>query len=183
MRIALMHQLEKPMQPLDGQPGDAADPQRRTDAAGAAGLGDRAIEARERIARPFGENTPCLGQSHGAARALEEPLAKLVLQLVDRMREWWLRHMQPLRGAAEVQLLADGEKVAEMAKLYRDRRRRTHPKPNQLALPFKTDWSTRKPTPSSYHRQVCLLLSIVYTEHTSFEWNSHSQTPWRRPRP
>jgi hypothetical protein len=37
-----------------------------------------------------------------------------VFQLPDRLREWRLRDVQPLRRPSEVELLADGKEVAQV---------------------------------------------------------------------
>ncbi len=54
---------------------------------------------------------------HAALRALEQLGPQLALQPLDGQAQRWLRHVQPLRGAAEVQLLGHGNELAQRAQL------------------------------------------------------------------
>ena len=53
-----------------------------------------------------------LGQADMAAGAVQQLHAELAFQRLDRLRQRRLRHVQPLRRPAEVQLFGDGEEVA-----------------------------------------------------------------------
>jgi hypothetical protein len=52
-----------------------------------------------------------------AARPLEEWRAELCLELLDRLADTRLGEAEPFGGAAEVQLLVEGEEDAELAKV------------------------------------------------------------------
>ena len=58
-----------------------------------------------------------LQQSGGprATFACKEPVTEDLFELADLLREWRLGEMQTERGAAEVQLLGDGDEVAQVA--------------------------------------------------------------------
>ena len=47
--------------------------------------------------------------------SIEQPHPKLVLELADLFADSWLRYVQPLGGAAEMQLLGDRDEVAKLA--------------------------------------------------------------------
>src|SRR4029453_8298123 len=51
----------------------------------------------------------CLGQFHLAAVAREQASAELLFELTDGDAERWLRHVQALGGAAEVELLSHAD--------------------------------------------------------------------------
>src|SRR3954453_18643874 len=59
------------------------------------------------------------GQRDAAVRAVEEPDAELVLELADLLADGRLGDVEPLPGAAEVQLFGDGDEVPEMAEFHR----------------------------------------------------------------
>jgi hypothetical protein len=74
-----------------------------------------------------GEDRPRVAQErragrcrlHAPARAREELGPELVLQQPDLVAQRGLRHVQPLGRPAEVQLLGDGDEVAQVAELHR----------------------------------------------------------------
>jgi hypothetical protein len=78
------------------------------------GLGKRPACAGEQCLARF-------GQRHLAARAREQAHADLLLELPDRHAQRRLCHPQPACRAFEVELLCNGDEVAEMAKLHVER--------------------------------------------------------------
>src|SRR5205807_6449489 len=66
------------------------------------------------------EDAARLCRGHDPARPGEELDAELLLELPDRLRERRLRHVQPFRSTAEVELVEDREEVAEVAQLDGD---------------------------------------------------------------
>ena len=57
-------------------------------------------------------------QAHALAVALEQLGLQLFLQLLDGDRQRWLRDAQPLRRAAEMQLLGQGHEVVQYAQFH-----------------------------------------------------------------
>ena len=59
----------------------------------------------------FGQENlpPCTSKQGGTSK---------VLQLADLLRQRWLGHVEPLGGPAEVQLLGDGAKVAQVSQFH-----------------------------------------------------------------
>jgi hypothetical protein len=53
----------------------------------------------------------------GVSATLEQGKAERILELADRLTERRLRHVQPLGGAMEVQLLGDGDELAQQPRL------------------------------------------------------------------
>jgi hypothetical protein len=88
---------------------------------GAARLRDREVEAGEHRAGVLREGPSRLGRRDDAARPPEQLDAELLLEPANRLRQRRLRDVQPLGRPPEVQLLEDGEEVAEMAQLDRGR--------------------------------------------------------------
>jgi len=60
------------------------------------------------------EEAPRLGESHPALRSLEKADLQLLFEAPDLLAEGRLRNVQPVRGAAEVQLVGKDDEVAEM---------------------------------------------------------------------
>ena len=52
-----------------------------------------------------------------AAGAIEEPTAQVRLEAADGFADAWLGDLQPLGGAAEVQLFGEGQEDAELTEL------------------------------------------------------------------
>jgi hypothetical protein len=57
------------------------------------------------------------GQGDAAAAAVQQADTKAPLELLDRPGQWWLGHAEALGGAAEVQLLSNGDEVPQLAGL------------------------------------------------------------------
>ena len=72
------------------------------------GLGQQAAHARQ-------QRCTSGAQRHAALRALEQFGTEFALEPLDGQAQWRLRHVQPLRGTAEVQLLGHGDKLAQRA--------------------------------------------------------------------
>src|SRR4051794_31478973 len=73
----------------------------------------------QHAARLLEQRTARGGQRDAALRAVEEPDAELLLELADLLADRRLGDVEPLRGAAEVQLFGDGDEVPEMAEFHR----------------------------------------------------------------
>src|SRR5208282_2932050 len=80
-----------------------------------------AIGLNEGAARLFQHDAARVGKLDAAARALEQLHPEFVFELADLLAERRLRHMQALRGAAEVQLFSDGDEVAEVSQFHMQR--------------------------------------------------------------
>src|SRR5581483_9077777 len=80
--------------------------------------GRRRFVGKAQDTRSFGEESFARGgEAHAAIVPLEEPCAHLVLEQADLARERRLGHVEALRGAPEVKLLADGHEAAQLAYL------------------------------------------------------------------
>jgi hypothetical protein len=77
-----------------------------------------ARRAGQDVARVIQEANARGGERHAAAVALEQPHAELVLQRPHLLRHARLRQVQLLGGAAEVQLLGDGDEGSELPELH-----------------------------------------------------------------
>ena len=73
----------------------------------------------ERAARLDQEQAPWLGERHAPLRPREQESAEFSLELLDLLTQRRLRDVESRRSAPEMQLLGDGDEVAEMAKLQR----------------------------------------------------------------
>jgi hypothetical protein len=63
------------------------------------------------------EHLPCIGERDVARRARQQLCPEVPLELPDRGAQRWLRHVEPVRRPAEVQLLRDRDEVAKMTVL------------------------------------------------------------------
>jgi hypothetical protein len=63
-------------------------------------------------------HAPELGQVRVRALAMEQRPAELALEELDRPRQRGLRHVAALGGAREVELVRDGEEVADLVHLH-----------------------------------------------------------------
>jgi hypothetical protein len=88
-------------------------------------LRDGAVGTRDDVPCLFEQELAVRGELHFARGAVEELAAELALECPDLRRKCRLRDVQPLGCAAEVQLLGDGEEVAQMPKLDVHRSRPT----------------------------------------------------------
>jgi hypothetical protein len=59
-----------------------------------------------------------MGDLHLAARPVEKHRAELVLQRFDLHAEGRLADVEPFGGAAEAELLGNGNKIAQLAKFH-----------------------------------------------------------------
>ena len=78
----------------------------------ALGVLGRAFGICERPPRSLKESATGVGEPHLPSRSDEEIDPEVALELSDRGAQGWLRHVHPLSGAAEVQLLRHGDEVA-----------------------------------------------------------------------
>jgi hypothetical protein len=81
----------------------------------AAGLVEVFLDALQGAAGAVKKGLAGAGEFDGAGGAGEEGVAEDVFELANLLREWRLGDMKTVGGAAEVQLLGYGDKVAEMA--------------------------------------------------------------------
>jgi hypothetical protein len=79
----------------------------------------------EQLAGPHQQSLALGGERDPAGGADEQPDAELPLQPADVAAERLLRHVQPGRGASEMQLFGDGHEVAQQAQVELPR----HPPP------------------------------------------------------
>ncbi|WP_254665314.1 hypothetical protein [Stenotrophomonas sp. HMSC10F06] len=84
----------------------------------AARLGDALLQRLHSSARGLKEGCPRRCQRDAARGALEQRGSDGALQLADGLAQRRLRHVQPLGGAIEVQLLGHGNELLEQAGLY-----------------------------------------------------------------
>ena len=81
-------------------------------------LARRVLDGVEDLARAHEERRPGRGQLDLALVAQQQRRADLLLELADLLAQRRLGHVQALRRAAEVQLLGDGDEVAQVAELH-----------------------------------------------------------------
>jgi hypothetical protein len=55
---------------------------------------------------------------HGARGSDKERIPDFFFQVPDLLRQRRLRHMKPAGGAAEMQLLGNGEEIAQVAEIH-----------------------------------------------------------------
>jgi hypothetical protein len=94
----------------------------------------RPIGLRQRPPRSVEERASGVRELHLAGGADEEGDSEIALELSNRGAERRLGHVQPLRGAAEIELLGHGGEVAQVAQLDHGSRRVTRPYGLGLAL-------------------------------------------------
>jgi hypothetical protein len=85
-------------------------------AAEASDLGEIVLNLVERAAGPLGKETAGESQSHAPGRAVEEAMAHQFFETSDLLAERRLSDAQAIRRPAEVQVLRNREKVAEVTK-------------------------------------------------------------------
>ena len=76
------------------------------------------LDGVEDLARAHEERRAGRGQLDLALVAQQQRRADLLLELADLLAQRRLGHVQALRRAAEVQLLGDGDEVAQVAELH-----------------------------------------------------------------
>jgi hypothetical protein len=64
------------------------------------------------------ERLACGGEAHLPRRTFEQAHAELLLQLADLLAEGWLPHTLTERGPAEVELLGEGDRMAQLLKIH-----------------------------------------------------------------
>jgi hypothetical protein len=121
--LGVAHRFQEPEQKCDREVWSAGDPKCSPQTADAPSLSDGDIEAREHLPRLADEHATCIGQRNGSARAMQKRNPELLFEPPDCVRKPRLRDVQPRGRPTEVKLLADGDEVAEMAKLDRRRNR------------------------------------------------------------
>jgi hypothetical protein len=77
-----------------------------------------AVEVGQHRPRVAQEGLSRRGHLHAPARPREQLAAQLVLQQPDLVAQRRLGHVEPLGGAAEVQLLGDRHEIAELTQLH-----------------------------------------------------------------
>jgi hypothetical protein len=76
------------------------------------------LRGREQRARTGQQRVAGIGERHRTPRALEQPHAQLRLQRADLLAQRRLGDVQALGGAREVQLLGDGDEIAQVTQLH-----------------------------------------------------------------
>jgi hypothetical protein len=85
---------------------------------------DCSIDLGKRPPRPLEQRRASRCQLHPARCPHEEHQPQVPLELANRTRERRLRHVQMLRRASEMQLLRDGDEIAQLSQLERNIHRR-----------------------------------------------------------
>ena len=80
--------------------------------------GYRLADQGQDVGRLGHQGVPRLGQFHALAGALEELGAEFVLQLLDLPGQGRLGDVQAGRGAAEIELLGQGEEVSQVPQFH-----------------------------------------------------------------
>jgi hypothetical protein len=101
------------------------------------------LEGVERRPALSQQHRPGFGQSHPAAVAFQQLCPEAAFELMDRPRERGLRHLQPLRGPPEVQLLSYGDEVAHFTGFHAGDNTRTVSIPTQTVLAVARGASAR----------------------------------------
>lgn len=86
-------------------------------------VGDRAVDLSECSPGALEQDRTRVCQLDTPRRAYEEDESEIAFELANRSRQGRLRHVESLRGTAEVQLFGDGDEVPELPELDL---RRTH---------------------------------------------------------
>jgi hypothetical protein len=86
--------------------------------ADAAGFGEVFLNVAQGAAGAIEEDFAGGGEFDRARGSEEERVAEDLFELADLLREWGLREVKAIRGAAEVEFFGDGDEVAEMAEFY-----------------------------------------------------------------
>ena len=71
--------------------------------------------------RPISQELSGRSELDPTGSAVEERDAELRFQAPDLLRQRGLRHVQPVRRPAEVELLGDGKEVAQVSQLHGER--------------------------------------------------------------
>lgn len=85
---------------------------------GAAGTSCGRVERRERGFASIEIDHASRSQRHIAVVAFKQQKTQRRLKLLDRPTERWLRQMQPGRGTAEMQFLADYKKITQLLDVH-----------------------------------------------------------------
>ena len=93
----------------------------------------RAIDRREDPSRVIEEGVARGQELHPARGSREEPRADLVFERADLAAHRGLRDMEPLRRAAHVALVGDGNEVADLGKAHRSIVHRARPRCKRCA--------------------------------------------------
>ncbi len=98
---------------------DESDPDPTTQARGNAGnITGGVVEFRHRILNPGPECLAGRGERDAAGGPIKQLDPQLRLQPADGHGQWRLRQVQPLRGAAEVELVCDDEEIAQLPEFH-----------------------------------------------------------------
>ena len=117
---ALAERLDEPRERLEHGDGPGeGDPDLAGLAPGRApDLVARVVELREDRAGLLQEEAPRLREPDAPPVPFEQRRAQLVLDRLDLLAERRLAHVQAARGPAEVELLGDGDEVAQLADVH-----------------------------------------------------------------
>jgi putative acetyltransferase len=78
---------------------------------------DVLLDAAQRPASPLEKRGPGRGEPNRTRRPRQQRAADGLLEPADRLGQWRLGHVQPRSRVTKVQLLGDGDEVAQVAKL------------------------------------------------------------------
>jgi len=105
------------MQALERHVGDAADLQSSVLGFGSASLRDRDVQGGEHFPRLRGEHEARVGGRYRPAAPMQQRHAELGLEPAYGLRQRWLGHLEPSRRSPKMQLVVDGQEVAELPKV------------------------------------------------------------------
>ena len=69
-------------------------------------------------ARSLQQHLAGAGQLHRTGGALQKRMTDDLFQFANLLGEWWLREIQPFRGAAKMQFFGDRDEIAQVAQFH-----------------------------------------------------------------
>ena len=115
--MPLAHRVEERLEAVPRAGGEADDELAGLAAAGRPGGGERVLDGLQGSAGGVEQRDAGLGELDAAGRPREQLDVELLLEAGDRRAQRLLGHVQPARRAREVQLLGDGDEVAQVPQL------------------------------------------------------------------
>jgi len=117
-RVALPDGVEERLEAVPGAGGQPDGQVAGLAAAGRLRCGERLVDGAQGGAGRLQQRLAGLGELDAARRALQQRHAELLLEPGDRGAQRLLGDVHAARGAREVQLLGDGDEVAQVAQLH-----------------------------------------------------------------
>ena len=121
-RVALAHSVEQRLEAVPRAGGESDVQLAGLAAARRLGGGERVVDRAQRRAGGFEQGLAGLGELDAPCRAVEQRHAELPLESRDRGAQRLLGDVHAAGGAREVQLLGDGDEVAQVPQLHIHRR-------------------------------------------------------------